>query len=410
MPRSFRRDARRNIPINYLFSFIASFDVIQGLWMIYLRIQGLSLWEIGIAEGFFHLTSFVMEAPTGMVADLWGHKASRLAGRFSLAMAMIILLHVESLPTALAAFFFIALSYNLESGSGEALVYESVEAEERPRRYSRILSYTNAIVYFSLTLAVLVGGFLAERWGYPVVFMTVIGLSLAAFAVGSLFVEPPALMEYRSRHEGAGFLAAFKRQSLDTVSAIRKDRAMAFLVFYTELAAAFYTTAFFYLQTYWKGSGLGEARIGIYLAMGGFASIVGGLIGPVLERRVGFFPLMLAAPTLYALSILALGVVPGTVPLFVGLGLLEGLIYLLMTDFLQKRIPSQLRATLLSLRTMVFSFSMILVFPLAGWIGSAVSEVALFRFLGVTSVVLLLPYLWYLLRRGPTYLEATPEE
>jgi hypothetical protein len=59
---------------------------------------------------------------------------------------------------------------------------------------------------------------------------------------------------------------------------------------------------------------------------------------------------------------------------------------------------------------MVFSFSMILVFPLAGWIGSAVSEVALFRFLGVTSVVLLLPYLWYLLRRGPTYLEATPEE
>jgi hypothetical protein len=116
MPRSFRRDARRNIPINYLFSFIASFDVIQGLWMIYLRIQGLSLWEIGIAEGFFHLTSFVMEAPTGMVADLWGHKASRLAGRFSLAMAMIILLHVESLPTALAAFFFIALSYNLESG------------------------------------------------------------------------------------------------------------------------------------------------------------------------------------------------------------------------------------------------------------------------------------------------------
>jgi len=106
------------------------------------------LWEIGIAEGFFHLTSFVMEAPTGMVADLWGHKASRLAGRLSLVVAMIILLHVENLPTALAAFFFIALSYNLESGSGEALVYESVDAEERPRRYSRILSYTNAVVYF----------------------------------------------------------------------------------------------------------------------------------------------------------------------------------------------------------------------------------------------------------------------
>jgi MFS family permease len=144
--------------------------------------------------------------------------------------------------------------------------------------------------------------------------------------------------------------------------------------------------------------------------MGGFASIVGGLIGPVLERRVGFFPLMLVAPALYALCILVLGLLPGTVPLFVGLGLLEGLIYLLMTDFLQKRIPSPLRATLLSLRTMVFSFSMIFVFPLAGWIGTAFSEAALFRFLGVTSVALLVPYLWYLLRRGPTYLDAMPEE
>src|SRR6056297_2079858 len=120
MFRNVRRDARRNVPINYLFSFIATFDIIQGLWMIYLKIQGLSLWEIGIAEGFFHLTSFLMEAPTGMVADLWGHKASRLAGRVSLIIAMVLLWRADGLATAMAAFFFMALSYNLESGSGEA--------------------------------------------------------------------------------------------------------------------------------------------------------------------------------------------------------------------------------------------------------------------------------------------------
>jgi hypothetical protein len=80
MFRGARPDARRNISINYLFSFITTFDVIQGLWMIYLRIQGLSLWEIGIAEGFFHLTSFVMEAPTGMVADLRGAQGVAIGG------------------------------------------------------------------------------------------------------------------------------------------------------------------------------------------------------------------------------------------------------------------------------------------------------------------------------------------
>jgi len=53
---------------------------------------------------------------------------------------------------------------------------------------------------------------------------------------------------------------------------------------------------------------------------------------------------------------------------------------------------------------MVFGFSMILVFPLAGWLGSNVSERHLFGFLGWTSLVLLVPYLWFLLRRGPRYL------
>jgi len=398
-------DPRRNIPINYLFSFVATFDITHGLWMIYLRLQGLSLWEIGIAEGFFHVSSFFMEAPTGMVADIWGHKASRLAGRASFVLAMFLLWRSGSLPEAMFAFFFIALSYNLESGSGEALVYESVPAEEQTEKYPKILSYTNAVVYFAITIGVVVGGYLAETWGYPVAFMTAIGIGSVSFAIATLFREPPGLIEHRSRFRSTGILASLRTQTGDAVGAIRNDRAMAFLVFYTELAAAFYTTSFFYLQTYWKGSGIGEAEIGLYLGLGGFASILGGLAGPRLEKTAGIFVLMVIAPTLYAIGIFGLGMLPGAVGFFVALGFLEGLIYLVMTDFLQRRIPSHLRATLLSLRTMVFSFSMILVFPVAGWIGSVASEPMLFRFLGTTSIVLLGPYLWFLFRRGPRYLD-----
>jgi MFS family permease len=398
-------DPRRNIPINYLFSFVATFDITHGLWMIYLRLQGLSLWEIGIAEGFFHVTSFLMEAPTGMVADIWGHKASRLAGRASFVLAMFLLWRSGSLPEAMVAFFFIALSYNLESGSGEALVYESVPAEEQTERYPKILSYTNAVVYSAITLGVIVGGYLAETWGYAVAFLTAMGLGSLAFTIATLFREPPGLTQHRARFEGTGIITALRTQTADVVSAIRKDRAMAFLVFYTELAAAFFTTSFFYLQTYWKGSGIGEAQIGLYLGLVGFASILGGLAGPHLEKAVGLFVLMVTAPALYAFGIFGLGLVTGAVGIFVAIGFLEGLIYVVMTDFLQKRIPSNLRATLLSLRTMVFSFSMILVFPVAGWIGSVASEPMLFRFLGTTSLILLAPYLWFLFRRGPRYLD-----
>jgi len=70
----------KNIAVNYVFTFIKSIDVTNGIWMLYLASKGLSLFEIGLLEGIFHVTSLLMETPTGAVADMFGRKMSRLVG------------------------------------------------------------------------------------------------------------------------------------------------------------------------------------------------------------------------------------------------------------------------------------------------------------------------------------------
>ena len=64
----------------YIYTFY-NLNLTRGIWMIYLAYRGFSLLELGIFEGVFHLTSFLMEVPTGVVADLWGRRISRLYGR-----------------------------------------------------------------------------------------------------------------------------------------------------------------------------------------------------------------------------------------------------------------------------------------------------------------------------------------
>ncbi len=64
----------KNIGKNYIFTLFFYLNLTRGVWMIYLAYRGFSLLELGIFEGVFHITSFLMEVPTGVVADLWGRK------------------------------------------------------------------------------------------------------------------------------------------------------------------------------------------------------------------------------------------------------------------------------------------------------------------------------------------------
>ncbi len=79
-----RRGYAANIGIHYLYTFFSNLNLTHGLWMIYLASRGFSLVQLGILEGVFHVTSFLMEVPHRAVADLWGRQGqpeSQAVGR-----------------------------------------------------------------------------------------------------------------------------------------------------------------------------------------------------------------------------------------------------------------------------------------------------------------------------------------
>ena len=116
-----------NIRIDYLFCFCRNFDLSSAVWVLYMGWRGLPLWQIGIAEGMFHVTSFLFEVPSGALADLAGRKNVMIWGRVLAAVSSVILLFSTDLWQFLIGFSISAVSYNLNSGSEEALVYDSMK-------------------------------------------------------------------------------------------------------------------------------------------------------------------------------------------------------------------------------------------------------------------------------------------
>ncbi|WP_337574444.1 MFS transporter [Fournierella sp.] len=64
----------------YLLEAVSGFGLAQVIWVVLLAGRGFSLAQIGLAEGFFHLVSFLCEVPSGMAADLLGRRRTLALG------------------------------------------------------------------------------------------------------------------------------------------------------------------------------------------------------------------------------------------------------------------------------------------------------------------------------------------
>jgi MFS family permease len=239
---------KRNIPLSYLFEFGRGMGFTQAIWVTYLAFKGLSLVEIGLCESVFHLTSMLMELPTGMIADIYGRKFSRLMGIIANLIYLCLLFFANSFPLALLAFVFAALSYNLESGADSALIYDSLLVNGESASFTKILGRREVVIQSAALIGVVIGGMLADI-DYRIAILAAGALGVIVFAIGLRFIEVPVPRKKMKMKEA--FVDQFKKPW-------RMVKAQPELVFHMVLVAIVLsgiTTAHYYATVYLKNNG-----------------------------------------------------------------------------------------------------------------------------------------------------------
>src|SRR6056297_360482 len=376
-------DLRKNVYKNYIFTFINNFNVTSGIWMLFLASRGLSLFQIGIMESIFHITSFTMEIPTGMVADLYGRKFSRLLGRLVTIISFLVMLFSHTAIFFALSFILQAIGYNLESGAGEALIYDSMKEIKEEHNYIKVKGKTEVLFQITSVFSLLLGGYLGTI-DYRYVYMTAIAFSSIAFLEALTFTEPTiGKVEHL-----ASPLLTFKKQVKDSFNALKMDKRIVFLIISAEIFATFVTTEFFYIQNLLKSQGQTEFQIGLLLLASSVAAAAVAANTYKLEIKFTFKKLLII---LSAVGIIAFWGMTTflIIPSFILIVLVESILFIVMGNYINKLIRSEQRATLLSLQSMAFSFFMIVIFPIVGKIGDSYSLQTSFIFIAVISTIAL---------------------
>ncbi|HNU80100.1 MAG TPA: MFS transporter, partial [Bacillota bacterium] len=154
---------KNNINKNYIYTLLQNIDLTRGIWMIYLAGKGMSLTQLGLLEMVFHITSFLMEVPTGAVADIFGRRISRILGRVLSLVSVVILLAADCFLWFAISFVFTALSFNLESGAGDALIYDSLKEIGEEDMYMKISGSKEVFYQAAGVVSFLVGGYMATK-------------------------------------------------------------------------------------------------------------------------------------------------------------------------------------------------------------------------------------------------------
>ena len=360
----------------YLHAFTSTLRFTDAVWVALLAARGFSLWEIGFAEGVFHIVSLLCEVPSGMAADLLGRKKILVFGGMCVVLYNLLMAIAPNLFFICLAMGLNAFASTMFSGTFSALTYDSLKQCGRTDDYLKVSATCSQITNLTTALGSLAS--VLER------FLRFSGFYLlsAAFesiaALATVLMEEPIVTETQANREKQSLHqlpGQFVQLVRDSLAALRSSPLVAKLIAASALVCVpSYLTKMFVQQRLIE-LGWPTALLFLPLLLSGLASVFGTEVGRrVCPRSLRRF---------YAVCALLCGggcVLVGAAPALgsiLGCMLVQGAleVWLLHEDrLLNDAIPSDQRATLISVDSMAYSLLMIPASPLVGAVGDVFGQ------------------------------------
>ena len=157
--------------------------------MLLLAARGWSLVEIGLAEGLFHVVSLCCELPSGLLADVLGRRRTLAASQGMFFLSALLMIAGESPWGVYLSLAVLAMAYNLESGTREAITYESMLEAGREEAYLKFSSLQNGVYRFSSSGAMLLAG-ATVLLGWRAAYLLDAGIALLGLGAVLCLKEP----------------------------------------------------------------------------------------------------------------------------------------------------------------------------------------------------------------------------
>ncbi len=341
--------------------------------------------RIFILEASFSFSMFILEIPTGIIADKYGRKYSLALGGVFSAASFILFGLVNNYWVFFLADFICAIGITLLSGADKALLYDTLIAIGEEAQGARYFSRYETAGLIGIILGLIGGSIIADAPCLPYPSGLPLTFILSGAVLLPVFIIAVTLREPARKKIGEKFI----RQGINGFRYIfQNSRLRAFSFNYTFISATTFFMFWLY-QPLLKSAGIGLLYYGIVGAAFNIFSIV--LMNSIgrIEDRIGINRLLFLTAFIPGVLYCSLFFKAHAAYALCAILLVTGLRQMrspLLSDYMNRHIGSGNRATVLSGVSMIERVIIMVMFPVTGLLADDSLPVA-FLFLGASTVL-----------------------
>lgn len=244
-------------------SFFAQLYFFVPVMTPYLQGKGLSLAQIAGMQTVLMVTQMIMEVPTGVLADLLGHRRSYQIALIMAVSGEIITLLAETYPHFIVGQIVAGTGFAFASGSVDVLVYESLPEGDRTSAMQRAKGRIGAAMQLGSVFAYSIGAWITRELTMDRMRLTlkldVVGVGMSVLL--GFLLKDPVRQVVAERPD----TLALVRTGIAT---LRRNDVLRRLVLISIVTNAFVAHLLVFYQKYFQETGVAPVWLGLGLSLG----------------------------------------------------------------------------------------------------------------------------------------------
>lgn len=367
------------------------------IWLFY-KENGLSIRDLFIIQSIYSFTIALIEIPSGYVADVLGRKNSLVIGTLFGVIGMIIYSFSYGFNGFLFATLSLGIGQSFLSGSDTALMYDSLVELNRSKDFIKFEGRTISMGNLAEAIAGFIGAYFLTQSTYRTPFYYQIGIAAIGFFIALTLVEPS------SQKIENGKSKPWKNIKNIIRYALYENTTLRLCIFYSSImGAGTLTIAWFsqplldFLEIEGKYNGLIFGVLNLAVASTAYFAHH---LEEKLNTKVILTSILILITSSYfllqwKLAIWSLGV------LFL-FYLVRGIATPILRDYQNRFTPSEMRATVMSIRSFIIRILFAIISPIIGYIAEAYTLQQAFLLSGCLFLLLGSLTLFFLLKKEIT--------
>lgn len=362
-----RRTAKTNIYNLYLIKLSKWLMLIMPIVALYYKDNGLDDFDIYTLQAVYSLSVALLEIPSGYMADVIGRRKSLIAGAILGTIGFGIYSLSSGFSHFLVAEIILGLGGSFISGSDSALLYDSLAAESNQHRYLQYEGRITSLGNFAETIAAVCGGLIAAFISYRGVYIGQMIIASLAIPASLLLIEPKR--ETLKERPGISQILAICHQSLFINKKLSATILLSSVIGTGTLCMAWTS------QVYFVHNGLDEVTITPLWVLLNLTVALVAAVAHKTRQFLGYRNSLLLVILYIPAGYILLGLLPlvtGIISLLFFYAI-RGYATPVLKDLTNNYCGSEIRATVLSIRSLIIRISFSILGPLIGVLSERLS-------------------------------------